>query len=149
MVELADVAGAEYAFARHEHAELRDGLDHMHSVARLIGWGTVVGSRLGPVSTWLEGVFLPHVAWEGAVIFPEIEELTSSTWPTTVMRFDHAQISRSARLVERDLDLLGDAATMDQRRDAYEHLIALETLIRAHLEREDAFLLPILAGRRA
>lgn len=150
MVELADIAGAEYSFARHEHAELRIGLDQMHSAARaIVEMNATDGARrIRPVCTWLTDVLMPHVAWEGAVIFPEIDQLSTTTWPTTLMRFDHFQIHRGSLVVEKDIDrVCGDDATADERRDAYDHLIALEAIIRAHLEREEAFLLPILDGR--
>ena len=150
MVELADVAGAEYSFARHEHAELRIGLDQMHSAARAIVEMSAADSarRIRPVCAWLTDVLMPHVAWEGAVIFPEIDELSATTLPTRLMRFDHIQINRAALLVEKDFEHIcrGDPIP-DGRRDAYDHLVGLETLIRAHLEREEAFLLPILDGR--
>ena len=152
MVELADVAGAEYAFARHENTELRAGLDQMHSVARAIAQGTAADAarRIRPVCGWLTDVLMPHVAWEGSVIFPEIDDISTTTWPTMLMRFDHTQINREALLVEKDVErLYGIKPTTDERRDAYDHLIALEALIRAHLEREEAFLLPILNSRVA
>jgi hemerythrin-like domain-containing protein len=150
MVELADVAGAEYAFARHEHMELRTGLDQMHSAARAFTRMTDAdGARLiGPLRDWLANVLLPHFAWEGTVIFPEIDELSTTTWPTRLMRFDHVQISRAARLAEVNIDhiCMGEA-TSEERHDVHDMLVGLETLIRSHLEREDAFLLPILDGR--
>ena len=150
MVELADVAGAEYSFARHEHLELRPGLDKMHAAARTLVQLTASDSarRLKPICAWLTDVLMPHVAWEGAVIFPEIDEMSATTLPTRLMRFDHSQINRAALLVEKDVDDIcrGDT-TADERRDAYDHLIRLETLIRAHLDREEEFLLPILNGR--
>lgn len=150
MVELADVAGAEFAFARHEHAELRAGLDQMHTAARTLT-GLQIGDasgRLRPVCEWLSEELLPHVAWEGAVIFPEVDELSASTWPTRLMRFDHIQINRAAVLVERDIEgiCIGET-TGEERRDAYDHLITLEALIRAHLEREETFLMPVLDRR--
>jgi iron-sulfur cluster repair protein YtfE (RIC family) len=152
MVEMADVAGAEFAFARHEHTELRAGLDQMHAAARTLTGLPVADAagRLRPVCQWLSEELLPHVAWEGAVIFPEIDEISASTWPTRLMRFDHIQIHRTALLVERDIEriCIGET-TGEDRRDAYDHLIALEALIRAHLEREETFLIPVLDGRLA
>lgn len=150
MVELSDVAGAEYQFARHEHDELRAGLDEMHFAARAILQTTFADGarRIGPVCGWLTGVLMPHIAWEGAVIFPEIDEVSTSTWPTRLMRFDHLQINRAALVVEKDIErICNGQPTPDERRDAYDRLVGLETLIRAHLEREETFALPILDGR--
>jgi len=150
MVEMADVVGAEFTFERHEHAELRSGLDQMHAAARaLVGLpphDAVV--RLRPICAWLSAELMPHVAWEGTVIFPEVDHLSATTWPTRLMRFDHIQINRAALLVERDIERLCRVETSaEDRRDAYDHLIALEALIRSHLEREETFLIPILDGR--
>ncbi|HEY7023583.1 MAG TPA: hemerythrin domain-containing protein [Candidatus Limnocylindrales bacterium] len=150
MVELADVAGAETAFARHEHKELRASLDRMHSAARALVEIPINSSikRLAPVCAFLTDELMPHVAWEGSVIFPEVEELSATTWPTRLMRFDHIQINRAAIAVERDVErICRMETTSDERRNAYDHLIELEALIRAHLEREEAFLMPILDGR--
>ena len=150
MVEFADVAGAEGAYERHEHAELRAGLDQVHAAARAAARATLVdvAQRLGPVEAWLTNILLPHVAWEGAVIFPEVDDMARNVWPTSVMRFDHMQIERAARDVEKDIiHLTGRLPTADERNDLYDDLIGLEVIVRSHLEREEQFLLPILDGR--
>lgn len=147
MVELFDVAGAEYAFARHEHAELRAGLDHMNATARAIAQLSTdeCAARVRPVCAWLTEVLLPHVAWEGTVIFPEIDELSATTWPTRLMRFEHSQINRRVVALDKHVDrLCGTAPSADERLELHDQLIAIEALIRAHLEREEAFLLPYL-----
>lgn len=150
MVELAAVAGAEGAYARHEHAELRAGLAHVHEAARAlirVPTGDAV-RRLKPVCAFLTDELMPHVAWEGSVIFPEVEELSLTTWPTRLMRFDHIQINRAAVRVEKDIErICGVETSSEERRDAYDDLIVLETLIRAHLEREEMFVMPILEAR--
>lgn len=150
MVELADVVGAETAFTRHEHIELRAGLDMMHRAARALIEVTATDamSRLRPVCNYVTDELMPHVAWEGAVIFPEVDQISATTWPTRLMRFDHAQINRAALVVENDVGRVCQGQTTAlERLDAYDHLLTLETLIRAHLEREDAFVMPILDAR--
>src|SRR4051794_25619298 len=149
MVELADVAGAELAFARHEHAELRAGLDQVHRAARTLDQApaTDATARLRPICRWLTDELMPHIAWETAVVFSEVDEASATGWPTSLMRFDHAQIDRAALVVEKDVErLCRNEATTDERREAYDHLVTLESLVRAHLEREEAFVMPILDG---
>jgi hemerythrin-like domain-containing protein len=150
MAEFADVVGAEAVFARHEHDELRDGLDQLMVAARAVMSTACpdIAPRVRPIEVWLTKVLIPHVVWERAVIFPEVDDLSGNVWPTAVMAFDHMQIERAARVIEREVvDLSGRTATSDDRAQVYEHVIGLEALIRAHLEREDEFLLPILDGQ--
>jgi iron-sulfur cluster repair protein YtfE (RIC family) len=154
MVKLADVAGAEAAFARHEHAELRTGLEHLRRAARTIDHAPIddVKARLRPVCEWLSYELMPHVAWEGAVIFPEVEEISATAWPTRLMRFDHIQINRAVIALERAVDrIVHDVTTADERRDTYDGLISLATLIESHLDREETFLIPLIddGARRA
>jgi hemerythrin-like domain-containing protein len=150
MVELADVVGAETAFTRHEHVELRAGLDMIHRAARALIELTAedAKSRLRAVCSYVSDELMPHVAWEGAVIFPEVDQLSATTWPTRLMRFDHVQINRAALAVENDVErICQGGSTALGRLDAYDDLVTLEALIRAHLEREDAFVMPILDAR--
>jgi iron-sulfur cluster repair protein YtfE (RIC family) len=154
MVKLADMAGAEAAFARHEHVELRAGLEQLRRAARTLEHAPrdEIRARFRSVSEWISYELMPHIAWEAAVIFPEVDEVSATTWPTKLMRFDHIQINRAVIAVERDVDRISnEITTAEQRRDAYDHLISLSTLIEAHLDREEAFLMPLIdredAGR--
>ena len=87
---------------------------------------------------------LPHAAWEETWLFPQIDKRAQTPWATRLVRFEHRQISRQAELVgTHRLDVRHGPSALaagELRSD----LIALEALVRANLEREERFLLPIL-----
>lgn len=147
MVEMSDIAGAEFTYAMHEHRELRAGVEEIHTVASAIGWGTTKDAMAAVwrIRSWFSGVFVPHAAWEDAVVYPEIERTTNTDWSTKLMRFEHYQIERAATKLDADADVLRGALTHDQTSEIRGHLFGLEALLRAHLEREELFLLPLLA----
>jgi hemerythrin-like domain-containing protein len=60
------------------------------------------------------------------------------------MRFEHHQISHAASRLEADREALRHEPNHDQACELVSHLVALETLLRAHVEREERFLLPLL-----
>lgn len=149
MVEMADVARAEYAFASHEHAELLAGLEQIHVAAEVVGRASPVDALvwIRRVRNWTVGTLEPHAVWEESTIYREIDEITGTTWSTKLMRFEHYQIGRTALLLDEDIATFERGVPAhEQRFEIYAHLIALETLVRAHIEREEAFLLPLVDG---
>jgi hemerythrin-like domain-containing protein len=150
MPELASVIGAEYSFARHEHAELGAGLDEIHTVADAVGRlaATDAAHAVLGVRGWLATVLIPHAEWEDSVIYPEIERVTGTKWATKLMRFEHLQIERAGQLLDGDVELLRDGLlTHAQLCEIRAHLLGLEALLRAHIEREELFLLPVIEER--
>jgi hemerythrin-like domain-containing protein len=146
MVEMADAVGAEFTFAKHEHMELRLGVDEIHETATVLGWTSnpQAGKRIGRVRNWIQTVLVPHIAWEDAVVYPEIERITNTDWSVKQARYEHFQIERAASKLTHDIELLRGAVTHEQACEIRAHLIGLETLLRAHIEREELFLLPVL-----
>jgi iron-sulfur cluster repair protein YtfE (RIC family) len=61
-----------------------------------------------------------------------------------MVRFDHRQITRRAETLGRDRVRLAHGPEREATSDARCDLFALEALLRAHLEREEQFLLPLL-----
>ena len=98
MVEMADIVGAEYSFAKHEHRELRGGLDDIHDAATVLGWSSnqQAAAAIGRVRNWIQTVLVPHAAWEDAVVYPEIERRTHTEWSVKQARYEHFQIERAA-----------------------------------------------------
>jgi iron-sulfur cluster repair protein YtfE (RIC family) len=137
---------AVHAFVKHEHDELAAGIDRMHEVACDLTTlpASEVLVRVGNVLRWVDETLRPHMAWEETWLFPQIDERARTPWATRLVRFDHRQISRQAeRVGTHRLDVRhGPAARAagELRCD----LLALEALVRANLEREERFLLPIL-----
>jgi iron-sulfur cluster repair protein YtfE (RIC family) len=146
MVEMADAVGAEFSFAKHEHVELRRGVDEIHETASALGWTSnpQAAKRIGHVRNWIQAVLVPHVVWEDAVLYPEIERRTETDWSVKQARYEHFQIERAASKLTHDIELLLGPVTHEQACEIRAHLIALEALLRAHMEREELFLLPVL-----
>jgi hemerythrin-like domain-containing protein len=140
------VFSAERAFIDHEHRDLRPGIDRIHDVARAVG--TIAAPDLSivllDVLDWVDRVVEPHAAWEDSWLYPEFDRLAGTAWATRVMRFEHHQIRRAASLLEVDREALRHEPNHDQACELVGHLMALETLLRAHVEREERFLVPLL-----
>jgi len=138
------------SFVDHEHEELAAGIDRLHEVA----WELPSLSapqrttRLRTVLHWIEETLQPHMAWEETWLFPRIDDRAQTRWATHLVRFDHRQIRHQAERLwahrsELELGPSGDAVT-EVRCD----LFSLEALLRANLEREEAFLIPLLEQER-
>ena len=132
-------------FADHEHRELTRGLQQIHDVACAIaGSATVdVSIHVLDLLRWIDGTLEPHLQWEDRWLDPEIDARLGSPWATRAARFDHQQIRSMIERVRADRTALRDAgaAGHDELRC---HLFGLEAMLRAHIEREERFLLPLL-----
>lgn len=137
---------AVHAFVEHEHDELAAGMDRIHDVACALPElpASEIIVRVGEVLRWVDETLRPHMAWEETWLFPQIDKRAQTPWATRLVRFDHRQISGQAELVgAHRLDVRHGPSALaagELRSD----LIALEALVRANLEREERFLLPIL-----
>lgn len=137
---------AERAFVDHEHRDLRPGIDRIHEVARAVG--TVAAPDLSivllDILDWVDRVVEPHAAWEDAWLYPEFDRRAGTPWATRIMRYEHHQIRAAASRLESDRELLRHEPNHDQACEIVGHLMALETLLRSHVEREERFLIPLL-----
>ncbi|MDH4142021.1 MAG: hemerythrin domain-containing protein [Chloroflexota bacterium] len=137
---------AERTFADHEHRDLRPGMDRIHEVTRAIGLVAApdLSIILLDVLDWVDKVVEPHMAWEDGWLYPEMDRRAGTPWATKVMRFEHHQIRRAASRLEGDRERLRHEPDHDQACELTSHLVTLETLVRAHVEREERLLLPLL-----
>jgi iron-sulfur cluster repair protein YtfE (RIC family) len=137
---------AERSFIDHEHRDLRPGIDRIHEVARAVG--TVAAPDLSivllDILDWVDQVVEPHCAWEDSWLYPEFDRRAGTPWATRIMRFEHHQIRAAASRVEADRETLRHEPNHDQACELVGHLMALETLLRSHVEREERFLIPLL-----
>ena len=137
---------AERSFVDHEHRDLRPGIERIHEVARAVG--TIAAPDLSivllDVLDWVDQVVEPHAAWEDGWLYPEFDRRAGTPWATKSARFEHHQIREAASRLEVDRDLLRHEPNHDQACDLVCHLVALETLLRSHVEREERFLIPLL-----
>jgi iron-sulfur cluster repair protein YtfE (RIC family) len=147
---MADMAGAPravWAFTEHEHRELVRGIDRIHEVACEVGgWVTPEQSvRVLDVLAWMDHELEPHVSWEESWLYPEIDARTGTPWATRAARFDHGQIRDMAARLRADQHLLLQDPAPERLPELRCHLFGLEALLRAHFEREERFLIPLLA----
>jgi hemerythrin-like domain-containing protein len=135
-----------WAFAEHEHRDLVRGINRIHDVACEIGHEPTsdLSVHVLEILDWLDQTFEPHIAWEEAWLYAEIDARTGSVWATRAARFDHQQLRAMAERLRTDQHLLRTRTVGDQRSETRCHLFGLEALLRAHIEREERFLIPLL-----
>ena len=141
---------AVWAFAEHEHRDLARGINRIHDVACEVGQAATpeLSVHLLEVLDWLDSTLAPHISWEEAWLYPEIDARIGTPWATRAARFDHRQIRAMATHLRADHDLLRGAQGGD-RAETRCHLFSLEALVRAHLEREERVLIPLLEAERS
>jgi len=141
---------AVWAFAEHEHRDLARGINRIHDVACEVGQAATpeLSVHLLEVLDWLDSTLAPHIAWEEAWLYPEIDARIGTPWATRAARFDHRQIRVMAAHVRGDHDLLRGTQG-GVKTETRCHLFSLEALVRAHLEREERFLIPLLQDDRS
>jgi hemerythrin-like domain-containing protein len=146
MTEFPRGASAERTFAQHEHHDLAPGIERLHAVAGAVGSirSADLSLALLDVMDWVESVLEPHAAWEDAWLYPAIDERTGTPWATKLMAFEHRQIRTIAAQLHADRDVLHKGPSHDGAVELRAHLFGLEALLRAHIEREERFLLPLL-----
>ena len=110
--------------------------------------GSLAAADLAPalrtLVDWLEHSFEPHTAWEEQWLFPRLDQRAGSGWPGRLMRFEHDQIQRAVAELAVERDTLRHEPTHDDLLRLRSRLYGLEAIIRAHIEREERFLLPLL-----
>jgi hypothetical protein len=72
-----------WAFTEHEHRDLARGINHIHEVACEIGHTSTpdLSVSLLHILRWLDNSLAPHVAWEEAWLYPEIDRRLGTPWP--------------------------------------------------------------------
>jgi hypothetical protein len=145
MATRASATPAVWAFAEHEHRDLERGINRIHDVACETGHRPTPELSVDVLSVldWLAGTLEPHFAWEEGWLYPEIDGRTGTPWATRASRFDHQQIRQMADELRSDQARLASRAPGDNEQTRC-HLFGLEALVRAHLEREERFLMPLL-----
>jgi iron-sulfur cluster repair protein YtfE (RIC family) len=134
------------SFVEHEHHELVAGIDHIHEVACELPTLSVnqMSVRVGGVLRWVDQTLKPHMTWEEQWLFPTIDERAQTPWATRLIRFDHRQIVQQAERVASHRGALEHGPTSEATTQMRSDLFALEALVRANVEREESFLLPLL-----
>ena len=151
MATKSDGAQAVWAFAEHEHRDLARGINRLHDVACEIGRRPTPELSVDVLNVlrWLDLNLEPHIAWEEAWLYPEIDARLGTPWATRAARFDHHQLREMATRLRADQQLLGGREAGDRQAETRCHLFSLEALLRAHIEREERFLIPLLDDDRS
>jgi iron-sulfur cluster repair protein YtfE (RIC family) len=146
MIDVAGAPRAVWAFAEHEHRELGRGLDRIHDVAcEVDGWVTPdLSVHVARVLSWLDRELEAHIRWEESWLYPQIDARAGTPWATRSARFDHGQIRDATARLRTDERLLHENAAHERLPEVRCHLFALEALLRAHIEREERYLIPLL-----
>jgi iron-sulfur cluster repair protein YtfE (RIC family) len=139
----------ERDFAAQEHRELARGIDRIHEVGALVGTNDELSAAALEVLHWIHAVLEPHDEWEDRWLYPEIDQRAGTPWATKLMSFEHVQIREAARTLATARARFHDAPTKAGGIDLRAGLFALETILRAHMTREERFLLPLLDAQTA
>lgn len=137
---------AVQTFEQHEHRDLVWGIGRIHDAATSAGTGSHVEIRraIREIVAWASGSLEPHIAWEESWLYPQIELVTRTAWSTSAARFDHGQIVALVARLRLDAADTAHALTPAMVEELRGHLFALEAILRAHIEREERLLLPVL-----
>ncbi|HEX5147800.1 MAG TPA: hemerythrin domain-containing protein [Candidatus Limnocylindrales bacterium] len=151
MTTKAGGSQAVWAFTEHEHRDLVRGINRIHDVACEIGRRPKLelSVDLLNILAWLDRTLGPHIAWEEGWLYPEIDGRLGTPWATRAARYDHQQIRVMAARLRADHHLLSSRESGDPQVETRCHLYSLEALLRAHIEREERFLIPLLDDERA
>jgi iron-sulfur cluster repair protein YtfE (RIC family) len=136
------------AFGEHEHREILWELGRIHEAAGEVGLGSHIEARraVREVIAWLARTLEPHMAWEDTWLYPQLELITGTSWSTRMARFDHVQIGSLIARLREDEAVTAHSITPASTRELGADLLALEALLRAHIDREEQLLLPVLEG---
>ncbi len=132
-------------FAEHEHEELSAGIDRIHELAEELATLPVDqrADSIRKVLHWIDADLKPHMAWEESWLFPQIDARARTPWATRVIRFDHQQITAQAERLHAH-SACGSHFPSHDAVTLLADLSGLEALLRANVEREERFLLPLL-----
>ncbi len=136
------------SFIQHEHRDLASGIDHIHETACELASlpADRMSDRILQVSRWVDDVLKPHMRWEESWLLPQVDHRSHTPWLARLVLFDHRQIARRAEALGPDRIRLTHGPEHEATAETRCDLFALEALLRAHLEREEQFLLPLLGS---
>lgn len=146
MAEYPREAVAEHEFEEQEHRDLMPGINRIRDVAAVVGRAPAreLSGAIRAVLDWIDTVLEPHIAWEDAWLYPQIDLRAGSPWATRLMRYEHRQMLLLGRQLVNDRAELAHEPGHRQIVELRARLFGLEALLRAHVEREERFLIPLL-----
>jgi hemerythrin-like domain-containing protein len=132
-------------FVDHEHEELRAAIDWVHEVTEGLTHLPVDqrSASIRRVLHWVDADLRTHMAWEEAWLFPETDDRARPLWATRLVRFDHRQIAAQAERLREHCEY-GSRLRSSDVSTLVADLAGFEALMRAHMDREERFLMPLL-----
>jgi len=142
----SEVSEAVLAFSEHEHLDLARGIDRIHDAGCTIGTrpSTETLLLIRDVLRWFASSLEPHLAWEESWLYPRIDTLAGTPWATRSARYDHGQVREMVERLRGDELLATRDLTPARAAELRCRLFSLEALVRAHIEREERLLQPVL-----
>jgi iron-sulfur cluster repair protein YtfE (RIC family) len=137
----------EHEFAAHEHRELVRGIDRIHEVGMSIGTNDELSVDALEIMHWIDAVLDPHAEWEDRWLYPQIDRRAGTPWATRLMSFEHQQIRDAAHGLATARARFHGAPSNVGALEVRARLFALEAILRAHMAREERFLIPLLEAR--
>ena len=132
-------------FAAHEHEELAAGIGRIHELSEELATMPVDqrAASIRRVLHWIDADLKPHMAWEEYWLFPLIDARAHSPWATQLVRLDHQQIAEQAERLHAHAACGGNLPSK-QTVTLVADLSGLKALLRANVEREERYVLPLL-----
>jgi len=132
-------------FAAHEHEELAAGIGRIHALSEELSTMPVDqrAASIRRVLHWIDADLKPHMAWEECWLFPLIDARSHAPSATRLVRSDHQQIAEQAKRLDAHAACGGNLPS-EQTATLVADLSGLEALLRANVEREERFVLPLL-----
>jgi hypothetical protein len=139
-------ADGESTFAAHEHREVAVGVAHIQeTVDRACELTSEqLSARLLHALAWLRHDLRPHLAWEEAWLYPELNRIAGTPWATRSARFEHRQIETRIANLEAESAHWSGHTTPRTNAAILARLGAIGAVIGCHLEREEGLLMPLL-----
>lgn len=134
----------ERDFVEYEHRELAPDIDRINEAGMLVGTNEELSLAALDVLHWVEAVLEPHAKWEDRWLYPEIDRRAGTAWATKLMSFEHVQIRDAVHALATARARFHDGPTSVGGIDVRARLFALEAILRAHVAREERFLIPLL-----
>lgn len=144
--ELAAGAAVTRRFIGQEHRDLTAAIAGIAESADVIEPSAAheVGHRVRVVLDWYGHHLEEHLAWEDAWLSPQLDRMAGTPWVSRLMRFEHGQIRSAFAALEREWQGLPPRPDRAQIIELRGRLYGVAALLRAHVERAEWLLAPLL-----
>ncbi len=139
-------ASIERRMLIHEHRGIEHLVERLEGTAEMSG-NMAAGDLVAALRGLLDAVrrtLRPHLEWEDDVCFAEVDRLTGTPWSTRILRFQHEQLRQAVERLEADWQALQEHPSRHEMVEVRAHLYELHALVSAHLEQEEAAVMPFL-----